>query len=203
MLKHMMSRKGASMNPLQLFSQWCAAAQQDARLTEPTAVTLATADAEGRPSARIVLLKSVDERGFVFYTNYHSRKAEELAANPFAALCCYWMPLNRQVRIEGTVERTSTAESAAYFASRPRESQVGAWASRQSQPCSEEELRRRLGEYEKKFAGGEVPCPEFWGGYRLRPERIEFWQLGNFRVHDRQLFQREKEGKWTQQQLYP
>lgn len=166
-------------------------------------MTLATADGDGRPSARMVLLKGAGEDGFVFYTNYGSRKARELDANPRAALCIYWQSLDQQVRVEGPVERLPAELSDAYFASRPRGSRLGAWTSRQS-----EELDSRatlLGRYlrvKARFAGRAVPRPEFWGGYRLLPERIEFWTNRRFRLHDRQLFERRDDG-WTMRRLYP
>ncbi len=177
-----------------------------ARAGEPgdaTACSLATADADGRPSNRMVLLKHADERGFVFFTNHASRKAAELAANPRAALCFYWPTLERQVRVEGPVERIDDAESDAYFASRARRSQIGAWASRQSAPlASRTELVARFARFEAKFAGREVPRPEFWGGYRLAAERIEIWHNQIHRLHDRFLYLPD-EGGWTRQRLYP
>jgi pyridoxamine 5'-phosphate oxidase len=191
------------MNPMQLFSRWFNEALQDKRLQEPSAATLATVSGETRPSARIVLIKEIDALSVVFYTNYDSRKAAELKTTPYAALCCYWMPQNRQVRLEGRVKRTSLQESAAYFATRPRESQLGAWASQQSRPCSRGELLRRYREYEKHFAGSEVPCPEFWGGFRLQVEAIEFWQAGEFRLHHRLRCTRSEGGKWRGQGLCP
>jgi pyridoxamine 5'-phosphate oxidase len=167
------------------------------------AVTLATSTPDGRPSARIVLLRGVDARGFVFYTNYASRKGHELAENPHAALCCYWPWLDEQVRIEGTVERVSDAESDEYFAGRPRGSQLGAWASAQSQALgSREELERRYHAVDAEYQGRTVPRPPYWGGYRLVPVRIEFWRAGAFRLHDRQLFLREGD-QWRSELVYP
>ncbi|HVY45007.1 MAG TPA: pyridoxamine 5'-phosphate oxidase [Minicystis sp.] len=161
---------------------------------DPTAMALATADARGRPSVRMVLLKDVDARGFVFYTNYGSRKAHDLDANPFAAVTVHWPKLEEQVRAEGPVERLSEAESDAYFASRPRMSRVGAWASRQSEPlASREVLLRRVAEVEARFPD-EVPRPPFWGGFRLVPERVEFWKGRSSRLHDRELYVREGDG---------
>ncbi len=171
--------------------------------SDPTAATLATATRDGRPSARRVLLKQVDGRGFVFYTNRESRKGQELAENPFAALCFYWPSIEEQVRVEGPVEPISDEESDSYFASRPRGSQLGAWASDQSRPL--ESRVRLVGRYLKhkgRFAGRPVPRPPFWGGYRLIPERIEFWQHQRFRLHDRTLFTLTEEG-WSSQRLYP
>ena len=170
---------------------------------DPTACTLATADAEGRPSARVVLLKHADERGFVFYTNYASRKAQQLAENPWAALVFHWAPLQRQVRVEGRVERVPEAESDAYFASRGHGSRIGAWASKQSQPLpSRAHLVARVAKLEARFAGREVPRPEFWGGYRLVPQRIEFWWNQLHRLHDRLLYTRDGDG-WAIERLYP
>ena len=190
------------LDPVQLFGQWYEAARK-AGILLPEAMTLATASADGAPSARMVLLKGFDEDGFEFYTNLGSRKAEELTANPRAALCFHWGVLQRQVRIEGSVTRLSRETSAAYFRTRPRGSRIGAWASRQSQPLEDREmLARRLREIEKRFKGGEVPLPDFWGGFRLDPQRIEFWQGRADRLHDRLLFQRERDG-WSSRRLYP
>ncbi len=168
-----------------------------------TRVALATADEDGLPSVRMVLLRGVDDRGFVFFTNYGSRKARELVANPQAALCFYWESIKEQIRVEGTVERAGGDESDAYFASRERPSQLAAWASKQSSPL--ESRTRLLAEYLKvkaRFAGREVPRPDFWGGFRLRPERIEFWSNQPHRMHDRVAFVREGDG-WAKERLYP
>jgi len=174
-----------------------------ARLPEPTAMTLATVDDAGRPSARIVLLKDVDARGFVFYTNYESRKGRELLAHPWAALCFHWQPLERQVRVEGPAERVTDAEADAYFASRARMSRVGAWASRQSATLeSDAMLERRVREAEARFAGGEVPRPPNWSGFRVVPERIEFWRGRPFRLHERLLYERDDTG-WRVRRLFP
>jgi pyridoxamine 5'-phosphate oxidase len=168
-----------------------------------TAVTLATVDEQGGPSARVVLLKGFDARGFVFYTNRESRKGRELQANPRAALCAYWPHLGEQVRVEGAVELVSDAESDAYFASRPRESQLGAWASQQSAPLdSRELLLAAVHELDVRYRGREVPRPPHWGGYRLCPTRIEFWTSGEFRLHDRIVYIREGNG-WRTERLYP
>lgn len=170
---------------------------------DATAVTLATASPSGQPSARIVLLRHFDADGFVFFTNYTSRKGRDLEANPRAALCFYWYWIEEQVRIEGTATRVSDAESDAYFATRPRGSQVGAWASRQSQPlASRAVLEARYHERDAEFAGRDVPRPPFWGGYRLVPERMEFWRAGTYRLHDRFAYTREGQW-WRTERLFP
>ncbi|WP_437618504.1 pyridoxamine 5'-phosphate oxidase [Sorangium sp. So ce321] len=177
--------------------------RQTTEPTDATAMTLATADASGRPSARMVLLKGIDDRGFVFFTNYGSRKAVELEANPFAALCIHWAKAAEQIRVEGRVERVTEAESDAYFATRPRGSQIGAWASRQSAPLpSRERLVERVREIEARFEGRPVPRPEFWGGYRVVPERIELWRGQESRLHDRVVYHRDGDG-WRVERLYP
>jgi pyridoxamine 5'-phosphate oxidase len=173
------------------------------RLPEANAMTLATVDAAGAPSARIVLLKALDERGFVFYTNLGSRKAHELAANPRAAIVFHWAPLERQVRAEGSVERVTDAEADAYFASRARESQIGAWASRQSETLpSDATLEARVRDVEQRYAGKPVPRPAHWSGYRLVPDRIEFWHGRPHRLHERRVFERSA-GAWTLRRLFP
>ena len=172
---------------------------------EPTAMTLATADDQGRPSARTVLLKAFDERGFVFYTNFDSRKGQQLTHNPNAALLLLWKTLREQVqvKVEGTVEPVSLAEADAYFASRPRPSQIGAWASLQSQTLpSRETFEARVTAFEKKFEGGDVPRPPHWSGFRVVPERIEFWYGARYRLHDRHHYERIGES-WTKRLLYP
>ena len=192
-----------SQDPLEQFEHWFAEAKR-AGVEVPEAMTLATADAEGAPSARMVLLKGVGEDGFVFYTGYGSRKSEELEQNPRAALVFYWRPLGRQVRVEGSVERVPEPESAAYFATRPRGSQLAAWASKQSRPLgSREELERRYAELEREYEGREVPLPPHWGGYRLRPEAIEFWEHRENRLHDRFRYTRAREGGWKVERLSP
>lgn len=172
---------------------------------EPTAMTVATADAQGRPSARTVLLKAFDARGFVFYTNYDSRKGRQLTVNPQAALLFLWKTLREQVqvKIEGTVEPVALAEAEAYFASRPRPSQIGAWASLQSQTLdSRETFEARIDAFEKKFEGMDVPRPPHWSGYRVVPELIEFWYGARYRLHERQHYER-VDGVWTKRMLYP
>jgi len=172
---------------------------------EPTAMTVATVGNSGRPSARTVLLKGFDQRGFVFYTNFESRKGRQLAINPQAALLFHWKMLRDgvQVKIEGTVEPVSAAEADAYFASRPRDSQIGAWASKQSQTLdARETLETRIAEYEQKFAGGEVPRPPHWSGFRVVPELIEFWYGARFRLHERQRYER-VDGVWHRRMLFP
>jgi pyridoxamine 5'-phosphate oxidase len=185
------------------FNAWLSDAKECKELQEPTSMCLATADREGRPSARIVLLKGFDARGFVFYSNWQSRKADELIHNPNAALCFYWMPLKRQVRVEGRVVAVSKAESDAYFSSRVRQSQVGAWASEQSRVLpSREVLMQAVEHYEEKFAGTSVPRPSHWAGWRLIPDRVEFWQEADFRLHDRDLYIFKDDG-WSSVKLYP
>jgi len=193
------------MDPIQHFRSLLAAAQSVDRalLPEPTAMTLATVGSDGQPSARLVLLKAVDDRGFVFYTNLRSRKGRELAANPRAALAFHWQPLEVQVRIEGAVEQVNDAEADEYFASRPRGSQIGAWASDQSEVLSSAaDLDARFAEVERRFAGRDVPRPPHWSGYRLIAERIEFWRNRPSRLHERRLFEREG-ARWRERLLYP
>jgi pyridoxamine 5'-phosphate oxidase len=189
-------------DPLRQFGIWF----DEARASEvrmPEAAAVATASAEGAPSARMVLVKGFDERGFVFYSNYDSRKGRELAGNPRAALLFYWDPLGRQVRIEGPVERTSAGESASYVRSRPRASQLSALASPQSQTVEDRErLEGRAAELEARYADGELPLPTNWGGLRLTPETIEFWQQRNDRLHDRLLYRR-GDGVWLIERLAP
>jgi len=188
-------------DPLDQFSAWLQAAKKSG-LAEPTAMALATADATGAPSVRMVLLKGADPRGFVFYTNLGSPKASDLAANPKAELCFYWPP-DRQVRVRGTVAPTSAEEADAYFASRPWLSQLGAWPSRQSQPLGGyAELERAVIACVARFGAGTVPRPHFWSGFRLVPSQIEFWEQRPFRLHSRVRFTRGPEG-WDQQAIYP
>jgi pyridoxamine 5'-phosphate oxidase len=168
-----------------------------------TAMTLSTVSADGRPSSRVVLLKHLDDAGLVFYTNYTSRKALDLSAVPYAAVSFYWPSIERQVRVEGHVEKVSAEESDAYFESRPRESQVGAWASRQSDTlASAGDLEQRVNRIQERFADRRIPRPDFWGGYRLHPERIEFWRSRPGRLHERTLFERDGDG-WSIRSLYP
>ena len=197
-----LDEKTIDRDPIKLFQTWLNDAFE-AGLPLPEAMTLATAMPDGKPSARMVLLKQVDHDGFVFYTNYNSDKAEQLDENPYAALVFYWAKLDRQVRVEGSISRTSREESLAYFATRPRESQIGAWASEQSEVISSRaELEQRAEELEKQYRDREIECPEHWGGYRLKPERIEFWKSRTGRLHDRILYQREGDA-WTITRLAP
>lgn len=190
-------------NPFQMFGEIFRQAAESG-IIESNAMALATADSAGRPSVRMVLLKGFDENGFVFFTNLESRKARDLEANPQAALCFYWQPTGRQVRIEGPVKPVNIEEADEYFASRARGSQIGAWASRQStELSSREELLERVRETEERFEGAEVPRPPFWSGFRLIPSRIEFWTAGEYRLHDRLVFEREEGGEWQVQRLYP
>lgn len=197
-------RAGVEADPVRQFARWMGEAVA-AELTDPNAMCLATADAAGQPSARTVLLKGFDERGFVFFTNYESRKGRELDANPRAALNILWQELERQVCITGGVGKISRGESEAYFHSRPRGSQLGAWASRQSAAVPDREsLERALEEAAARFAGREIPLPPAWGGYRLRPRSIEFWQGGANRLHDRLLYTRQDaEEAWRIERLSP
>jgi pyridoxamine 5'-phosphate oxidase len=189
-------------DPITEFSSLLAQARATER-GDPTACALATARPGGQPSVRIVLLKGVGTDGFTFFTNYGSRKAGELDANPAAALCFYWSSIDTQVRVEGRTARVSEVESKEYFASRPRESQLGAWASVQSAELgSREELLERFRELETRFTGASVPCPPNWGGYRLTPSSIEFWRSREFRLHERRLYTRADSG-WDARLLYP
>jgi len=189
-------------DPIARFREWFAAARE-IELTDPTAMALATADAAGRPAVRMVLLKHADERGFVFYTNLESPKCADLRANPRAALCLHWPKLERQVRIDGRVEPVSAAEADAYFATRPRLSQLGAWASRQSQPIAGRfVLEQAVAATTLRFPFGAVPRPPYWSGWRVVPDQIEFWQQRAFRHHDRQRFSREA-ADWRGEWLFP
>ena len=187
---------------LDKFNAWMAEAE-GSEPSDPTAMTLSTVSPGGTPSARMVLLKGVDERGFVFYTNLDSRKAHDIVANPLAALTFHWKSLRRQVRIEGTVERVSDSESDSYFATRPRVSQIGAWASKQSKPLEGRfELEKRVAKYTARFLGRDVPRPDFWSGFRVVPVLIEFWEDRKFRLHDRVVYHYGNDG-WTSEHLYP
>jgi pyridoxamine 5'-phosphate oxidase len=192
----------ATTDPIALFATWLGEAEQ-AEPVDPNAVALATVDSRGMPNVRMVLLKGHGEDGFVFYTNLESAKGRELAANPKAALCFYWKSLNRQVRVRGPVEPVAADEADAYFASRPRGSRIGAWASAQSRPLeSRFALEKAVAAYTARYAIGEVPRPAHWSGFRLIPEEIEFWQAGTFRLHDRVRFIRDR-GAWAGARLYP
>ena len=194
----------AAAEPLRLFAAWL----KDATTSEPrdpTAMTLATVDADGLPNARMVLLKGADERGFVFYTNIESQKGRELNVHPAAALVFHWKSTNRQVRVRGPVERVSDAEADTYFASRLKQAQIGAWASKQSSPLeSRIAFEKAVALYAAKYAIGQVPRPPYWSGYRIMPLAIEFWQERPFRLHDRIEFQRAAPGApWSKTRLYP
>lgn len=198
-----LDERTADPNPISLFQRWFQDASRE-DLPLPDAVTLATTNKDGRPSARMVLVKQIDERGFVFFTNYRSVKARELDSNPFAALVSYWPQLERQVRIEGTTERISAEESDQYFQTRPRDSQIGAIASPQSDVIeSREHLERRFAELEEIYRGQRVERPAHWGGYRLKPSRIEFWKGRPGRLHDRLLYEIQEDGTWTIKRLAP
>jgi pyridoxamine 5'-phosphate oxidase len=197
-----LAEEDLAADPLVMFRAWFAAALA-ADPKDANAMTLATVGREGRPSARIVLLKGIDD-GFVFYTNYESRKGRDLAENPYAALVFFWPLLDRQVRVEGRVERTSREESAAYFASRPLGSRVGAWASQQSRPLAGRgELEREVAEATARFADGAVPLPDDWGGFRLLPSAVELWQGRPSRLHDRFRYERSSPGGWRIARLAP
>ena len=190
--------------PFRLFEHWLKEAAAS-ELRDPTAMTLATVDAEGMPNARMVLLKGTDDRGFVFYSNMESQKGRELDRDPRAALVFYWKSLNRQIRIRGPVEKVTTQEADAYFASRPKQAQIGAWASQQSRPLeSRLAFEKAVALYAAKYALGDVPRPAYWFGYRILPMVIEFWQDRPFRLHDRIEFRRaDTSGPWNKTRLYP
>ena len=198
-----LTEEDAGPDPIAHFGRWLDDAIA-ARLPEPNAMTVATSTPDGAPSARIVLLRGFDADGFVFYTNYESRKGDELRANPRAALVFFWPELQRQVRIEGDVVQVTAEESDAYYASRPRGSQIGAWASRQSQALPDRAtLERRVAEIEALYDGRPVPRPPHWGGYRVHPLHVEFWQGRVSRLHDRLRFRRLKSGEWLRERLSP
>lgn len=189
-------------DPITLFQQWLKEAEA-AEVNDPTAMALATATPDGRPSVRMVLLKGVDRQGFTFYTNLESRKGMELENNPQASLCFHWKSLRRQVRVEGSVRKVSDQEADEYFASRPRGSQIGAWASSQSRPLTGRFLlEKRIGEYAARFGLGKVPRPPHWSGFRVAPDYLEFWQDRPFRLHERRVF-RWLEDIWQEEQLFP
>ena len=197
-----LTKANSNPNPIEQFQKWYEEAWT-AEIPEADAMTLATATIDGQPSARVVLLKSFDERGFVFYTNYQSRKGRELAENPRACLVAYWMSVKRQVRIEGAVEKISPEESESYFRTRPLGSKIGAWTSQQSDVVENREiLERRFAELAKRY-GEDVPRPPHWGGYRLRPTEIEFWQGRENRLHDRLRYRLHEDGSWLIERLGP
>lgn len=202
-LKGGLQQENLADQPIEQFERWL---QQsiDAKLQDPTAMTVATVDADGQPSQRIVLLKHLDEKGFVFYTNYGSRKSQDIGSNNKVSLHFPWHMLERQVKVCGVAERVPKAESLAYFLSRPKESQLAAWASEQSRPVSSRQLlMQQFNAMKDKFAKGEVPLPDFWGGYRVVPTRIEFWQGGANRLHDRFEYKRQADGRWSIERLAP
>lgn len=194
----------AAEDPFALFHAWMAEAEKS-EPCDPEAMALATADASGLPNVRMILLKGADERGFVFYTNCESAKGGELAANAQAALLFYWKSLGRQIRVRGSVEPVTDAEADAYFASRHPQSRIGAWASKQSRPLeSRAALEQAVARYAAEFEGGEIPRPEYWRGHRVRPTEIEFWQNGDYRLHDRIVFRRSgPDAPWTKTRLNP
>lgn len=190
------------MDPIRLFNAWFEDATRSSVFL-PESIAVATSSRDGRPSVRMMLLKGVDERGFAFYTNYESRKAREMTENPHAAFVVHWPILQRQIRVEGSLEKLTQEESAAYFRTRARGSQIGAWASKQSSVLADrDELERRVRDVEERFQDKELPLPPFWGGFRLVPERIEFWQGRANRLHDRLEFTWE-DGEWSRLRLSP
>jgi pyridoxamine 5'-phosphate oxidase len=200
--RHALSETDVDLNPFVQFNRWLDEALTS-RLPEPNAMALATATGEGKPSVRMVLLKGYDDRGFVFFTNYEGRKSSELLKNPNAALLFYWSELERQVRIEGTVEKTSRQESEEYFNTRPLESRLGAWASRQSEVIpGRSDLERKVSDLKERYANREVPVPPFWGGFRLQPQIFEFWQGRENRLHDRIRYSLQG-GVWVIERLSP
>lgn len=200
---HGLRRADLDPDPIKQFAKWFGEAAA-AQIRDLNAMSLATVSADGKPSVRIVLLKAISERGFVFFTNYESEKARQLEANPHAGLNLFWIQLERQIRIDGVVEKTSHKESEEYFHSRPAGSQLGAWASRQSEVIpNREALEAKLTEVTDRFAGGVIPLPPHWGGFRVVPDRIEFWQGRTNRLHDRFRYTRQGDGSWTIERLSP
>lgn len=199
-----LNREDMAGDPFRQFDVWFKEALAKSEISEANAMTVATAGADGRVTARTVLLKAWDEKGFVFFTNYHSAKAQQIAENNQVALLFAWLPLERQVSISGRAEKIGMAESLAYFASRPFSSRIGAWVSQQSSIITSRKLlEMKFEEMRKKFANGEVPIPDFWGGYRVKPETIEFWQGRTSRLHDRFLYTRTEENTWSLDRLSP
>ena len=197
-----LTRASAGSDPFALFTTWLRQAEDGRPL--PNAMNLATVDAQGRPRARMVLFKELCDQEFVFYTNYNSAKADELQGSPFAALTFWWEPPGRQIRVEGSVRLVSSEQSERYFRTRPRSSQLGAYASHQSQVVADhDQLRQQYEETERRFEGRDIPCPEFWGGFALMPHTIEFWQDAPCRLHDRIRFCVAKDGVWRQDRLSP
>ena len=198
-----LSEEQADPDPLKQFSVWFGEALKS-ELLDANAMTLATATPAGEPAARIVLLKGFDDHGFVFFTNYESAKGRQLEANPRACLLLFWRELERQVRITGSITKTTTAESETYFRSRPYESQIGAWASAQSRTVADRGvLEAQYAELAAKYTAGHVPLPPFWGGYRVKPDTMEFWQGRRSRLHDRLLYTRQADGTWSRSRLAP
>ncbi len=193
-----------AVDPFDQFREWFDAATACDAITEPNAMTLATADAAGRPSARTVLLKGIGPTGLRFFTNYESRKGREIAANPHVALTFHWNPLERQILVAGKAEKLTPDESREYFHSRPRESQLGAWASRQSEPTpNRQALEDAMEQVRQNFADGDIPLPPFWGGFRVVPTAFEFWQGRTGRLHDRFRYDHQSDGTWTVDRLQP
>ena len=203
--RRILRRGDLDPDPFVEFRDWFQTAMEAPEVVEPNAMVLSTADSDGQPRARTMLLKAYDKRGFVFFTNYESEKAAEIAGNPKVALLFLWLPLERQLRIEGTAEKISHIESLKYFMSRPRDNRLGAWVSRQSSVISSRSLLlAKLDEVKRKFADGDVPLPSFWGGYRVVPSRFEFWQGGGARLHDRFRYSPEEAGDgWGIERLAP
>ncbi|MCB9991063.1 MAG: pyridoxamine 5'-phosphate oxidase [Rhodospirillales bacterium] len=201
-IKALETANDAPDQPLALFHQWFAEAEQSEPV-DANAMSVATIDADGTPSVRILLLKALDDRGFVFYTNKQSRKGDALGANPLAALCFHWKSLGRQVRIEGTVEHVSDEEADSYFATRPEGSRIGAWASQQSRQLdSRSTLEKAVADRTAEYEGQTIPRPPHWGGYRVIPNRIEFWHEGQYRLHTRLIYTKQG-GDWAKQMLFP